>query len=96
MSIRLLQVILVVYVLSFSASVFASEIKASEIKELKAAGDLSVKGKMMDREDRVLCVDGLKVFQTIAFGYGNGTGAAVSNIQLYEEINGKVVPVRCE
>ena len=91
MSIRLLQVILVVYVLSFSVSVFASE-----IKELKAAGDLSVKGKMVDREDRVLCVDGLKVFQTIAFGYGNGTGAAVSNIQLYEEINGKVVPVRCE
>ena len=46
--------------------------------------------------DRVLCVDGLKVFQTIAFGYGDGTGAAISNIQLYEEKDGKVVPVRCE
>ena len=91
MSIRLLQVILVVFVLSFSVSLFASE-----IKELKAMGDLNVEGKRVDREDRILCVDDLKVFQTIAFGYGNGTGAAVSNIQLYEEKNGKVVPVSCE
>ena len=44
----------------------------------------------------LICVDGLKVFQTIAIGYGNGTGAAVSNIQLYEEKNGKVVPVKCK
>lgn len=46
--------------------------------------------------DRVICVDGLKVFQTIAFGYGSGSGADVSNIQLYEEKGGKVVPVRCK
>ena len=45
--------------------------------------------------DRVICVDGLKIFQTIAFGYGDGTGAAVSNIQLYEQKKGNVVPVRC-
>ncbi|PLX84202.1 MAG: hypothetical protein C0617_08990 [Desulfuromonas sp.] len=46
--------------------------------------------------DRILCIDGLKVFQTVAFGFGSGSGAAVSNIQLYEERGGKVVPVRCE
>ena len=40
-------------------------------------------------------IDGMKVFQTIAFGAGNGYGAAVSNIQLYEEKNGKVVPATC-
>jgi len=46
--------------------------------------------------DKILCVDGLKVFQTVAFGYGDGGGAAISNTQLYEEKNGKVVPVRCD
>lgn len=44
----------------------------------------------------MLCVDVLKVFQTIAFGYGESTVPAVSNIQLMEEKNGKVVPVRCD
>ena len=64
---------------------------SSEIREL------AVEGADDNRYgfDRVICVDGLKIFQTIAFGYGDGTGAAVSNIQLYEEKNGKVVPVRC-
>ena len=32
--------------------------------------------------DRVLCVDGFKVFQTIVFGFVKDGGAAVSNIQL--------------
>jgi len=45
--------------------------------------------------DRVLCVDGLKVFQTIVFGFSKGGGAAVSTIQLMEEKNGMLVPVRC-
>ena len=45
--------------------------------------------------DRVLCVDGFKVFQTIVFGFVKGGGAAVSNIQLMEEKNGNLVPVRC-
>ena len=45
--------------------------------------------------DRVLCVDGFKVFQTIVFGFVKGGGAAVSNIQLMEEKNGARIPVRC-
>ena len=45
--------------------------------------------------DRVLCVDGFKVFQTIVFGFVKDGGAAVSNIQLKEEKNGNLVPVRC-
>ena len=45
--------------------------------------------------DRVLCVDGLKIFQTIVFGFVKDGGAAVSNIQLMEEKNGNLVPVRC-
>ena len=45
--------------------------------------------------DRVLCVDGFKVFQTIVFGFVKDGGAAVSNIQLMEEKNGMLVPARC-
>jgi len=45
--------------------------------------------------DRVLCVDGFKVFQTIVFGFVKDGGAAVSNIQLMEEKNGMLAPVRC-
>lgn len=45
--------------------------------------------------DRVICVDGFKVFQTIVFGFSKDGGAAVSNIQLIEEKDGKLVPVRC-
>ena len=45
--------------------------------------------------DRIICVDGFKVFQTIVFGFKNDGGAAVSNIQLMEEKDGKLVPVRC-
>ena len=45
--------------------------------------------------DRVLCVDGFKVFQTIVFGFVKDGGAAVSNIQLMEERSGNLVPVRC-
>ena len=45
--------------------------------------------------DRVICVDGFKVFQTIVFGFVKDGGAAVSNIQLMEEKNGMLVPARC-
>ena len=66
----------------------------AKIREQDRNSDISrhVKGHSTDR---VLCIDGMKVFQTIAFGAGNGYGAAVSNIQLYEEKNGKVVPATC-
>jgi hypothetical protein len=46
--------------------------------------------------DRVLCVDGFKVFQTIVFAFDSKGGSAVSNIQLMEERNGILVPVRCQ
>ena len=46
--------------------------------------------------DRVLCVDGFKVFQTIVFAFDSKGGSAVSNIQLMEERNGVLVPVRCQ
>ncbi|MES9882656.1 MAG: hypothetical protein ABW185_17455 [Sedimenticola sp.] len=52
----------------------------------------------------VLCVDGLKLLQTVGptagGAWGNGAGfnlnPSVSTIQLYEERGGKVVPVRCK
>ena len=67
---------------------------SAKIREQEHNSDISrvVKGHSTDR---ILCIDGLKVFQTISFGAGNGYGAAVSNIQLYEEKNGKVVPATC-
>lgn len=50
----------------------------------------------------VLCVDGLKVFQTIGPAAGGIWGSsgynlnqAVSTIQLYEEKDGRVVPATC-
>jgi hypothetical protein len=46
--------------------------------------------------DRVLCVDGFKVFQTIVFAFDNRGGSAVFNLQLMEERNGMLVPVRCQ
>lgn len=45
--------------------------------------------------DRVLCVDGLKLFQTIGPAWGNGASPVVSTIQLYEERGGKVFPAKC-
>lgn len=45
--------------------------------------------------DRILCVDGLKLFQTIGPAWGNGASPVISTIQLYEERGGKVVPVKC-
>ena len=46
--------------------------------------------------DRVICVDGLKLFQTVGPGWGAGANPAISTIQLYEERDGKVVPAKCK
>ena len=74
--------------------VLTATVASAKIREQERNSDISrvVKGHSTDR---VLCIDGMKVFQTIAFGAGNGYGAAISNIQLYEEKNGKVVPATC-
>ena len=74
--------------------VLAVTTASAKIREQERNSDISrfVKGHSTDR---VLCIDGMKIFQTIAFGAGNGYGAAVSNIQLYEEKNGKVIPATC-
>ena len=45
--------------------------------------------------NKVLCVDGFKVFQTIVFGFKGDGGTGISNIQLMEEKDGNLVPVRC-
>lgn len=81
-------------VLSATLMPLTATTAAAKIREQERNSDISrvVKGHSTDR---VLCIDGMKVFQTIAFGAGNGYGAAVSNIQLYEEKNGKVVPATC-
>ncbi len=51
----------------------------------------------------VICVDGLKLLQTVgpaasgAWGSaGYNLNPAVSTVQLYEERDGRVVPVRCK
>lgn len=89
---RLLQGIIIILLLCSAASVLASEIVPLTIKWEVGKDD----EPMRRMADKILCVDGLKVFQTVAFGYGDGGGAAISNTQLYEEKNGKVVPVRCD
>lgn len=68
------------FIFGFASFSFA-ESKITELAEERRSGEGVI----------VLCVDGLKVLLTT--GYGNGTGS--SAIQLYEERNGKVVPVRC-
>ena len=83
--------ILLVFVIVLLLAVTTTSAK---IREQDRNSDISrhVKGHSTDR---ILCVDGMKIFQTVAFGAGNGYGAAISNIQLYEEKNGKVVPATC-
>ena len=72
--------------------VFASgEIFEIRSKENAAGGA----GGAGERIDRLLCIDGLKVFQTVVFGVGEGSGASVSNMQLYVEEDGKIVPETC-
>lgn len=71
------------------ASVPFVSAKIKEIHEERGGAGLQ------NVHDRVLCVDGFKVFQTIVFGFVNDGGTAVSNLQLMEEKNGKIVPVHC-
>lgn len=89
---RLLQGIIILFLLCSAAPVLASEIVPLTITWEVGKDD----EPMRRMADKILCVDGLKIFQTVAFGYGDGGGAAISNTQLYEEKNGKVVPVRCD
>lgn len=77
------------FVLTCALSASAAEV--TELKRDKGPNPDSEGGRV----DHVLCVDGLKVFQTVAYGYGTGSGAAVSTIQMYEEKDGKLVPARC-
>ncbi len=79
-------ILMVFFVLGTVSSVFA-EIREEE-NQRGGAG-------LQNVHDRVLCVDGFKVFQTIVFGFKGDGGAGVSNIQLMEEKDGKLVPVRC-
>ena len=72
---------------------------AAEIKELALSTPRPHAGEKHEGDhvdDRLLCVDGLKVFQTATFGFGIGSGTAVSNIQLFEVKDGKVVPATCQ
>ena len=78
--------VVLLLVLGSVAIVFA------DIKEIQRARGGS---NLQNVHDRVLCGDGFKVFQTIVFGFVKDVGAAVSNIQLMEEKNGMLVPVRC-
>jgi hypothetical protein len=76
-----------------------STVLASEIKESFTGDQVEVVrkgGARVNKVDRLLCIGGVEVLQTIAFGYADGSGVAVSNLQLMEEKNGKVVPVRCD
>jgi len=70
-----------------SVALVPAEIRETQ-KERGGAG-------LQNVHDRVICVDGFKVFQTIVFGFAKDGGAAVSNIQLMEERNGSLVPVLC-
>ena len=78
-----------VVVLVLLGSVALGLAKIREIDRERGGADLQ------NVNDRVLCVDGFKVFQTIVFAFDDKGGSAVSNIQLMEERNGNLVPVRC-
>jgi len=87
MSRKLLQVIIIVFVLCSAVSLFAFDIRTLHQSKIDDSSGTW-------HQDAALCVDGLKVFRTIA--YQKNGGAAVSNIQLHEEKDGQVVPARCE
>ena len=44
--------------------------------------------------DRIICVDGVKLFQTTGMG-GSSTIPVISTVQIYETKSGKVVPATC-
>ncbi len=45
---------------------------------------------------KVLCVDGLKFFQTIGPGSSERSALIVSTVQMYESKKGRVVPATCK
>jgi hypothetical protein len=87
----------------FSGLVPARETSPSETSKIQETGEFrgdlehTVYSNLCgDIHDRVICVDGFKVFQTVVYGFcNNGGGAAVSNIQLYIDKGGRVVPATC-
>ncbi|MGD9250786.1 MAG: hypothetical protein PVG19_06155 [Desulfobacterales bacterium] len=85
---KLLCAVAVLLVVLASAAFVTAEIR--QIHRERGGADLQ------NVNDRVLCVDGFTVFQTIVFAFDDKGGSAVSNIQLMEEKNGKLVPVRCQ
>ena len=84
---KLVYVVVVLLVVVGSVSLGFADIR---VKETKKGGP-----GLQNVHNQVVCVDGLKVFQTIVFGFKGDGGAGVSNIQLMEEKNGSLVPVRC-
>ena len=81
-------IILSVLFVTFSSVCGASILEAERAKMPTGAQRLTTL-------DRVICVDGLKLFQTIGPAWGEGAAPVVSTIQLYEERGGKVVPAKC-
>lgn len=83
-----------------SLSSFAGEIKELEAtypdgRDVRWGPGMGGKLERANFVDRVLCVDGVKVFQTVVYTDSSTGGAAVSSLQLYEEKDGKSVPMRC-
>jgi len=85
-----------IFLVGLFVAVLNPSFSSAEIKELEvSANHRVVKSRVQEKKvDFILCVDGFKVFQTVAMGTG-GDGAGVSNVQLMEERDGKLVPVRC-
>ena len=85
----------------FMFVLFSSTYCFSEIKELakgqgRSETESTTRAWEGARADRVVCVDGLKVFQTFVVAGDTSGGVAVSTIQLYETRNGMVVPATCK
>lgn len=98
----MVRVLLICFVLfaGSNLSVLASSKAGRIVEGGESRGELdhSVYSNMGGEiHDRILCIDGLKVFQSVAYGYGDEDGGvAVSNIQLHEEKDGRVVPATCK
>lgn len=85
---------IVVSVAGSAVSALASEVMVlkqvwlgADGKPVRSASDGVGKNVL----NRVLCVDGLKVFQSSFYDSRGG----ITMIQLYEEKNGNIVPARC-
>jgi len=91
---RIISILIVTTFLLGVSIAFASRIE--QLESHKHDGRVEQKyPRAFQIEERLLCIEGLKVLQTTVFSFSDGTGAAVSTIQLYEERNGRVVPASC-